>query len=331
MTSSDRWNLDRPKRDAFTAEPSAERARNFHTHNRAMMLDHFVDALQSAAEGLKINLDHLLDSIERLDPIESMSPAAYLRLTHLTEALNSGDVTRVMDALQAIRRTTHKEFTDSRFRIDSILSEHWEQIFVDNARQDPVEGLDETQRIMRPILETDLSGHLAGINDALDLLRDVDTQLALEFDEIVSRIKLFIGRGYLGLSSPAAFGAIYVRVPHEDPMAYFLEHLVHELSHLYLNTIMIHDPLLKNPMDKSVSPLREGQRPLYQVLHATFVLGRNVRVSRRVVQNHPELGLERHLEAFETQYSEGYNVIQYDAQLTDLGRQFLETMEPMSC
>ncbi len=118
-------------------------------------------------------------------------------------------------------------------------------------------------------------------------------------------------------------------MPERDSVEHFLEHLAHEMSHLALNAIMVHDPLIENPMDKHSAPLRADERPLYQVLHATFVLSRNVRVSRKIVDKHPKLGYAAGLKTFEEQYAEGYRTIQKEARFTDAGRQLFESMESL--
>lgn len=312
----------KPDPEYFTAEPNAARARFLHVAFRRMMLEQLLGELDSAAEGLKVDLGHIRRRFAELDPEQGVSPALYTAMTELGEALSSGQITSVMDALQVIRITPDDRFFDTRFRIDSVLTESWERNFINQVRASKVEGSGENAHILRPILDQDPAQRFVAAQEALQALRKADPDMAAEFDELVTRVKLFIGHGYLGFSSPAAFGAIFMRLPDADPIDYFIEHLVHETSHLSLNTLMVHDPLLENP---SKAPLRDDPRPLYQILHATFVLGRNVRVGRRVVAELPALDHEARLAGFEAKFAEGLAVVEREARLTELGRRLVDS------
>ena len=313
---------DRPQVDpeCFSAQPSAKRAEALHASYRALMQRYLVRAIQSAAEGLNADLSHISARFERLTPEQRLSPAIYMGLSGLTHALREGKITQVIDVLQEIRSTPDEVFFDARFRIDSVLSEHWEKPFIFTTREDEIDGREEEQKILRPILDPDLAGLDGQVREALQALKEADPEMAAEFDEYVARVKLFDGVGYLGFSSPTTFGAIFIRVPDSNPTEYYLEHLVHEMSHLALNTIMAHDPLMENPDDTSESPLRSDPRPLFQILHATYVLSRNIRVARLLEHVYPNKGYERMHDGFRQKYSAGYRVIAEHAKLTPLGQ-----------
>jgi hypothetical protein len=313
--------------DAFTSEPSGDRALKFVTCFRAHMLNHLTQAVKSAEEGLKVDLGPLRKRVEALDPNTPLAPTAFTGLTMLSQALASGNVTRVVDAVQALRTTSDAEWTDAQFRVESILTERWEEGFVASARGETVEGRDPDERIMRPVLDPDPGPRFRAVDEALGVLTQVDPPLAAEFHEVVTRVKLFAGRGYLGLSSPAAFGAVYIRLPDTDPLPYFLEHLVHEQSHLYLNTMMALDPLLVNPGEPAAAPLRPDPRPMFQVLHATFVLGRNVRLGRRLLADPARSAFGASVEELEEKYAEGHATLSGSATFTDLGKQVFESLE----
>jgi HEXXH motif-containing protein len=68
-----------------------------------------------------------------------------------------------------------------------------------------------------------------------------------------------------------------IRVPEKnmDPLLYFIEQLVHEASHIYLNGLMATDPIVLNsPEDRGISPLRTKLRPIISIFHATYVSAR---------------------------------------------------------
>ena len=313
----------------LTAEPSAARARDLHASYRGLMRQHFLAALASAADGLDLDLSRLSRRIEGLSPNERLSPATYVALTLLTEALRSGDVPRVTDQLQALSVIPDGDLRDAEFRIQPVLTEPWETPFIESVRSDPIEGLEEEARIVRPLVGHDPESEIAACEAALGLLEETDPDLAAEFREYVNRVKLFAGRGYLGFSSPAAFGAIFIRIPDASPIEHFLEHLVHELSHLSLNVLIAHDPLLQNPDAQGPGPLRADARPLFQILHATFVLSRNVRVTRKLVEQHPELGYQAALRNFESMYAEGHRTVEALAEFTEPGQQLFRSLEPL--
>jgi len=312
----------------FTASPSPHLAQELHASFRSLMRAQFLAALSSAAEGLSVDLTPLARRVERLSPALGLSPAAYVELTLLGEALHSGDVTRVTDRLQALSILPDAELVDVDFRVEPVLTERWESAFIESVRQDPVDGREREARLVRALIGKDPAPAIAACDAALDLISEVDPDLFGEFREYVTRVKLFSGRGYLGFSSPAAFGAVFIRSPEDAMLEHFLEHLVHELSHLSLNVLMAHDPLLQNPSTPGDAPLRSDVRPLYQVLHATFVLGRNVRVMRRVLARYPGGRFEAGLHDFEAQYREGLREVAARAEWTQLGERLWQTLEP---
>ena len=316
--------------DMFTSEPSAAHARVLHTSYRDRMRRHFLGALGSAAEGLQVDLSPLVSRIEALSLPTRLSPAAYVELSQLSDALQSGDVTRVTDRLQGLSNLSQADLCDARLRIGPVLTERWETDFIPTVRSDPADGRSQSARLVRALIGQDASPSVEACAYALDLLSEVDPDLFAEFQEYVVRVKIFAGRGYLGFSSPAAFGALFIRLPEGDPVEHFLEHLVHELSHSSLNVLMAHDPLLRNPQGEAQAPLRSDVRPLYQVFHATFVLNRNVRVMRRAHARHPDRGYEEGLAHFEAKYREGLEEIEARAEFTPLGERLFRSFEPAS-
>ena len=315
--------------EAFTTEPCAARASELHRSYRARMRHHFLGALASAAEGLAVDLSPLVARVEAITPDARLSPAAYVQLSQLSDALQSGDVTRVTDRLQALSNLPERELRDARLRIGPVLTEGWETDFIPTVRGDPAAGRARDARLVRALIGHDASPAVRACAEALDLLSELDPELFGEFQEYITRVKIFAGRGYLGFSSPAAFGALFIRLPEGDPVEHFLEHLVHELSHSSLNVLMAHDPLLRNPQGESRAPLRSDLRPLYQVFHATFVLNRNVRVMRRARERYPDLGYEVGLADFEAKYREGHREVEARAEFTELGRQLFHSLEPL--
>lgn len=312
----DRW---------FDVEPSAERSpavarawRRFWQYNAS-------NALSSAAEGLGQDIPRLLAAVDAFDVDRPLAPRLSARLATLMEAMAKGDGYAVYDTVQAWCADPPPSWYAEGLATESIALHGWEAPLLREVRATRVEGVAPLHFF--PLLETDTSPLHAAAMEALGLIGDVDPDMHAEIMSHVSLIKLFTGRGIEGLSSPKAFGAIWLRIPEAaGEVPWFLEHLVHECSHLHLNALLALDPLLTNPNDLHTAPIRPDPRPLFQVLHGTFVLSRNRRVHRRLVDRHPGLGLEGALRRFEEQFANGVAVVSESMQPTPRGRQLLDSL-----
>ena len=316
--------------EAFTAVPSAENAARVHAANRRLLKMSILFCLDAAGDGLGEDISAIRQRYRELDTAQTFAPALYADQTRLVDAMRSQNVLTVCDAVNELRVLSDEEIFDSAFRTESILTERWEQNVIAKVRAQQVEGMEDNTASIRPILDQDIDVWLNGFSEARDILEQTDADVLAEIDEYVTRLKLFRGDGCFAFTSPEMFGAIYLRAPREnESFEYFLEHLVHETAHLALNGLMLHDPLLENPTDVHEAPIRPDPRPLFQVLHATFVLSRTVRVFRKVIGIRPEPQVKDLLTQFEQQYADGYQTIAKVAQLTQRGRKLVESMEPV--
>ena len=205
--------------DLFGRPASSERSRALYGSYRRKTLESFLDAIASAAEGLEMDLDHIRARIQRLDPAKPLAPGTFEAFSQLAGALRSGNVTHVVDRLKHIQVAPDETFSDTAFRVESALSEPWERSVVLAARAE-VEEVGDTPMILRPLLEKDPSHLFTDVFTARKYIEEVAPGIASELGEYVTRVKLFRGRGFLGFSSPRAFGAIYMRLPDENPVEY---------------------------------------------------------------------------------------------------------------
>ncbi|NRA09636.1 MAG: hypothetical protein HRU02_15885 [Myxococcales bacterium] len=316
--------------ESLAVVPDAQAARRLARSYRELLLENLAHALDHAEAGLEVEVPSLRERIASLDPSRRFSPAIYLGFWQLSEAFRSGVSEQVVDALQWLCALTERDIFDSRFHIGSILGEWWEEPFVRELRKPPTDGHREGDVVLQPLLEADLTDFEEVHEDALRLIEEADEGMWGEITEYVSRLKLFVGQGIHAVSSPRVFGAVYLQLPPEPtPLGpYCLEHLVHEASHLALNALMAHDPLLENPEEVHAAPIRPDPRPLYQVLHGTFVLARNLRVYTRLAERRPEefpLGeaFERSAEA----YARGYGTLAAVAAWTTVGEALFSSFE----
>ena len=312
--------------DWFDVAPSAERSRAVARAWRQFWQYNAFNALASAAEGLGQELPRLLGAVEAYDVDRPLAPRLSARLATLMEAMSKGDGYGVYDTVQAWCADPPSAWYAEGLATESIAVHPWEAQLLHEVRVTRVEGAAPLHFF--PLLETDLAPLHAAAMKALSLIADVDPDMHAEIVSHVTLVKLFTGRGIEGLSSPKAFGAIWLRMPEAgEEIPWFLEHLVHECSHLHLNALLALDPLLTNPNDIHKAPIRPDPRPLFQVLHGTFVLARNRHVHRLLVERHPDLGLEPALRRFEEQCASGVAVVAESMKPTPRGQRLLDSLQ----
>lgn len=311
--------------DLFVWEPTPQRASVFSRLTREFWQYNAAEALQAAAGGLGENLDCLQASVRQLDPGRRLSPRLSARLSGLMEAIEHRDGYAVIDALQAWSCDPPDSWYADDLSTESIAIHAWEASVLREVRSTQVSGVAALQFF--PMLERRLGGLQAAVNESLECIEQVDPEMHAEIRSHVSLVKLFTGTGIEGLSTPRAFGAIWLKAPEaERAQQWFLEHLVHECSHLHLNAMLIADPLLTNPQEINRSPLRPDPRPMFQILHGTFVLARNCRVHARLAEKFPLLRLEPALEKFREQFRNGLAVLNQYMQPTPMGNILLASL-----
>lgn len=149
----------------------------------------------------------------------------------------------------------------------------------------------------------DVTQIVANMSDGLDLIRvHVPTQAA-EVEAAIDAVTLVNGRRFVG-GSDIFYHGVAVLNPDVDwsPTTY-ADHLVHEGAHLTLHTRNELQPLLHNPDAMGAkSPIREDPRPLYGILHSTFVFLRLVQFFRVAAEaigsDEAMFRLHRHLLGF---------------------------------
>lgn len=165
------------------------------------------------------------------------------------------------------------------FEIDRLTASSW---FMPELRGRHENGLSDGRRVrFKPISAEELASQRPFIEQAMTLLQSSSPGMRSDFDALVSQIILFRGETVVGLTSPRFHGAMLLALPNpaEDPVPYYLEHIVHETSHMYLNTVLGFDRLVLND-EQAVfdAPIRADPRPMLGVFHASFVLYRIVGV-----------------------------------------------------
>lgn len=104
----------------------------------------------------------------------------------------------------------------------------------------------------------------------------------LKITEFVTHIKIFEGKVLRTDTSNISFGSMWLRVPEpeDDQVGYWIEHIVHEVSHLRLEAHFFLEKLVLNSGDEKIfrAPIRDDPRPMRGIFHTAFVLARMVRI-----------------------------------------------------
>jgi HEXXH motif-containing protein len=309
----------------FRWEPNAETSGRVARAIRQYWQQCAEEALEVAANGLQARLDNLQAAVRSIDLDRRLAPRLSARLATLMEAIERRDGYAVLDRLQAWCADPPEQWYADHFETESIAVHAWEAALLREIRMTQIPGMPALECF--PLLEQDVRPLHARAIEAMELISQVDADMHAEIQTHVACVKLFTGSGIEGLSSPKAFGALWLKAPAEaDAVPWFLEHLVHECSHLHLNALFVLDPLLTNPNEVHQAPIRPDPRPLFQVLHGTFVLARNCRVHQRLDERFPELNLKPALEKFREQLASGVQVISEHMRPTPKGQRLIESL-----
>lgn len=309
----------------FSAIPSPVHAVEVASRWRSFWQANALEAVSAAQEGLRRDLSSLTRALQDVDLNRRLDPRLVARVASLMEAMSRGDGYAVYDGVQAWISDPAEQWYADRCVVESVASHAWEASILKEIRSTRISGQAAIQCL--PLLTTDLRQIAAHVERALSYILEADPGMHGEIMTHVASIRMLDGSGMEGMSTPRAFGAIWLRMPEQgEELGWFLEHLVHECSHLHLNALMAMDPLLLNPDEINQSPIRPDPRPMFQILHGTFVLFRNCQVHGRLSLLAPELGLEPALARFREQFAKGMEVLGRHARPTPLGERLIRSM-----
>jgi len=189
--------------------------------------------------------------------------------------MSSGKVDAIYDALMNIKRGLGALEFDANVSASSILSAFWEESYVKHLRDYDQTDLRGNITIARPFLsDSEIEFHSKNIQAALDLIAKTDKEMSSEINDFVTHRKIFHGRVLRGDTSNISFGAMWLRVPEpeDDQVGYWIEHIVHEVSHMRLELFMNLDCAVLNPNTekKFRAPIRDEPRPMRGIFHGNL-------------------------------------------------------------
>jgi hypothetical protein len=123
----------------------------------------------------------------------------------------------------------------------------------------------------------------AHIRQALAVLAPIDATYVNS--KLLQSISIFAGNAEAPTSCVlgAAPGRIYIReVTDAYPEFYYLDMMIHEISHLYFNVIAMFHPLISDYSKHFFSVAKNTERPIFGIYNATFVL-------YRLIQLYPQI------------------------------------------
>ena len=296
------------------AEPDAALARELSAMTGELVRGWLLEALDNCEHALGLDLARFRSHIVGLPGQTPFHPFWHALCHHLEAGIDAQDPDLVLDWLAAMRRWIDRPGKASSPYIESILCESWEVANVKRMRTYDQVDIRGEGTLVWPLLDPEvIAFHRRNIGEALDLIARFDPELSAEFDAFVVSIRLFSGRVLRGETSPATFGAIWLRVPEpeQDQVSYWLEHLSHEVGHLRLEALFMQEALVLNPYDelRFRAPIRDDARSMRGVFHATFVLARIIRLYRRLSLAGLDKRLRDMLRLFELQFEIGMNTL----------------------
>ena len=285
--------------------------------------------------GEQINID-LSKEIEAFNIVDNqlVNPALFYYYFQLKEAIISEEVDQILDtiSLLAHQQTTLKSGKFKYPKIGSVLDQEWEKnLFIKTTRKDIISefGTENGFEIIRPIFAAKLNSQIDAIKTALNVLVDTDEIHSYAATNYLQAIKVFDGT-IRGFSYQAAYGNIYIRIPHEakDNRAYYLEHIVHECAHQYLFALQIFDPVVVNDNSELYdAPIRIQKRPMNGIFHACFVLARMVRCFRKTNQIFEGTVYSEFQERINHWFDKSYTIVNEHAKLTEQGRKVFTSLK----
>ncbi|MEP7731503.1 aKG-HExxH-type peptide beta-hydroxylase [Marinomonas primoryensis] len=205
--------------------------------------------------------------------------------------------------------------------IKSFSYSEWESFIAEESIK-TLKGATGRNVLIEPVSNSQLLKEIESIKKSIFLIEEVFPEMMDEINNLLSNIRVFSGKRAMGITDVRMFGCMYIRVPREgvDPVLYYCEHLVHEVSHMYLNSAMSMDPILLNDASQTYSsPIRPDPRPMLGVFHATFVTSRIVQLFHKMAEKYREEDILLYLHQQFEELILGINEVEKFAILTDSG------------
>ena len=299
----------------FTSIPDASLSIYLLRTSNKKMMDLFNSYISCCESNLKISLGNIKQKIDSINCNKKIHPELFIFLNEISQSVKSGNVKKVKETLSNIEKSNNKNIKD--IKIDSILTEDWEPIYIEHLRSYNQKTLNGDSTLVLPLEDPkEIEFHRSNIHEALKMIKAADEVFYNEFETFVSYIKFFKGRVLRGDTSAKGFGSMWIRVPEpeDDQVGYWIEHIVHETSHIRLESHFLVENLVLNSNKEEIfkAPIRDDPRPMRGIYHATFVLSRMVRIFKRLSKNGYENRFRDRLQLCRLQFDIGYESLHHE-------------------
>lgn len=307
-----------------------------HTHYKFKLIQDMNNLTDYAENVLNKNYQLIKDKLESLEnriATHFISPWLYCHFHKICDFMDEENVPEVIKFFSVLLEAEEHKYSFSNLKIEIGLLEDWEQqIFY----QEFVASYGTDKLMPSSSTNTELYHFRVLMNDALKFIGEAEPIFLQEIQSLVSSVLLVNSVSNMeGATSPRFFGAIYLSLPKDNlsghPILFLADSLVHEMSHLFLNTIMAYDPLVLNDLNNQFSsPVRAELRPMLGIYHAAFVLSRVIRLfinCDRLNLYQDGVFLKGFINVLLSQYESAYKTVCTHGSLTELGKQIIESTQ----
>jgi hypothetical protein len=264
----------------YTSVPSENASKNTIIKSNQNFKSIVTDYLICIEKNLKVDLQDFKNKVTSLDNSKKLHPSIYFYFREVQESVKYGIIKDLKINLAKLYGSIISKQSSIDMSITSILSEDWEDEYVAHLREYDQKDICGNTTVVLPIDEYELYYHKNNIIKAIEIIQKYVPELHQEIDSFVTHIKLFKGEVLRGDTSARVLGAMWIRVPEQedDQVGYWIEHIVHETSHIRLEHLFLMDKIVLNSAEEKVfkAPIRNDLRPMKGIFHATFVLSRMI-------------------------------------------------------
>lgn len=273
----------------------------------------------------------IMELCARLDAGEKFPPLTFRQYYHLVSKVLEQDYSNAKRILAQISNTNPRK--------RELKVHHFGHPSADQTCLDLIhEGLR-----VAPISDEIASNFVSLLNEGLSLMQETLPKLHAEILGIVHEIVLLREphgdkSEFHGASHYQFWGLLLLNPKHHSTPLEIIEVLAHEASHSLLFGLTIEEPLVLNSdTDLYSSPLRQDERPMDGIYHATYVSARMcmameaIAGSGKISKGEKEKAL-RYAKVDRDNYKAGLDVVLKHGQLSKTGEHILaHAREWMAC
>lgn len=281
----------------------------------------------------KLNTNHSKFSQLLVSAIETghkLSPAVFVYHELLLFAMKSGVIEKVLAVLNSLEKLEKIYLEDSNPEITTCIEIPWIQdtfnILQNATAKDLFEGYTSVTAVHEEEIDT-VNGY---INESISIIKKAYPRMFHELMVYVTHIISFKGSNLTGATSLNFYGAILLNSQEIDysPLVYYVDHIVHEASHLHLHSILLTDQLLLNsPDERYDAPLRTDKRPMLGLFHALFVLSRVTKAYKLCIQSGVHKDFSKRLPKVEESYLMTLSTVKKNAKFTKAGKEIFDNLQ----